>query len=84
MLGYSEMCKNEKNAGIDECIKPIIDALNNGGINTIASCCGHGYRTGRISLKDGRELVIFSDYNSCQEYEKTQLFDINGNKIRKE
>lgn len=43
---------------IDACLAPIIAALNEGGILTAASCCGHGKGDGSIILHDGRELVI--------------------------
>lgn len=44
--------------GIDKCIAPIVRALNEAGIRTDASCCGHGKFDGFISLHDGRELVV--------------------------
>lgn len=44
--------------GIDSCIAEIVRALNEGGITTISSCCGHGKRDGEIQLADGRVLVI--------------------------
>lgn len=43
---------------IDRCIAPIVKALNDGGVETIASCCGHGKGPGRITLLDDRELFI--------------------------
>ena len=43
---------------IDKCIAHIVAALNAGGIETVASCCGHGKMNGRIDLADGRYLVI--------------------------
>ncbi len=43
---------------IDYCISQIVAALNAGGIETIASCCGHGKIDGDIILVDGRERVI--------------------------
>lgn len=46
---------------IDECIATIVQALNKGGIRTIASCCGHGKHDGSIILMDGRELLIRKD-----------------------
>jgi hypothetical protein len=42
----------------DPCLVPLVRALNDGGIPTKASCCGHGKRNGSIVLADGRELVI--------------------------
>lgn len=43
---------------IDRCIAPLVMALNEAGIITIASCCGHGREPGRIDLLDGRVLRI--------------------------
>lgn len=43
---------------IDWCIVPIVEALNAGGVFTVASCCGHGKGGGSIILWDDRELVL--------------------------
>lgn len=43
---------------IDRCIAPIVRALNEGGVLTVASCCGHGTSDGSIVLGDGRELFV--------------------------
>jgi len=43
---------------VDACIAPIVKALNEVGIRTDSSCCGHFKRDGWIVLHDGRELVI--------------------------
>lgn len=48
----------------DPCIASIIAALNDGGIKTVASCCGHRQQLGRIALADGRELVIHPNSTS--------------------
>lgn len=45
---------------IDSCIAAIVRALNQGGVLTRSSCCGHGKEPGRIDLVDGRSLVIVS------------------------
>ena len=47
--------------GIDWCIHPIVAALNASNIRTMASCCGHQNMPGRISLEDGRELIVLPD-----------------------
>ena len=49
---------NGKVQCIDWCIHRIIAALNAGGVETVASCCGHGKMDGNIILADGRTLVI--------------------------
>ena len=54
----------QKMVDIDSCIVPIIKALNESGITTIASCCGHGKRPGSIILVDGREFIIAPDYDT--------------------
>lgn len=46
---------------IDECIAPIVEALQKGAIDMRGSCCGHGKGTGDIHLQDGRVLIIVDD-----------------------
>jgi hypothetical protein len=45
----------------DPCIAPLVKALNEGGVPTVASCCGHDTYLGSIALEDGRWLVILPD-----------------------
>ena len=45
----------------DPCLAGLIQTLNDGGVRTIASCCGHGRRPGRVSLADGRQLFILDE-----------------------
>jgi len=49
---------------IDSCIAPIVRALNDAGVHTVASCCGHGKRPGNIALGDGREIIIAPDFET--------------------
>ena len=71
------MCETRVAAGIDPCLKPLLKVLNDGGFETIASCCGHGHQPGTIMLSDGRELLILPDWNAAREV--TNLFrGING------
>lgn len=73
---------NTINQGIDKCLLPLIRALNAVGLRTVASCCGHGNRPGRISLKDGREILILPDFDTAQRID--QLFpDIHGDKVKR-
>ncbi len=53
-------------AQCDPCIEPIVQALNDGGIQTTASCCGHGHRPAAVILEDGRELLILPDYETAR------------------
>lgn len=54
----------------DPCIYRLVKALNQGGLRTIASCCGHGRKAGVISLADGRELLILPDYETTRMAER--------------
>lgn len=56
--GQACMPLNGRVVCVDWCIHQIIAALNAGGVRTVASCCGHGKRSGSILLEDGRRLVI--------------------------
>lgn len=55
---------------MDRCITPILDALNAAGIQTLASCCGHGKRPGSIMLADGREFIIAPDFETARLIER--------------
>lgn len=68
---------NEINSGIDECIKPLIKALNDCGMETVASCCGHGNRHGNVMLRDGREILIAPDFETARQIDK-HFPDIHG------
>ena len=46
---------------IDECIAPLVRALQNAAIDMRGSCCGHGKMDGDIHLQDGRILIIKDD-----------------------
>ena len=43
---------------VDSCLAPIVKALNDAGIYTSQSCCGHGKENGTIFLHDGRVITI--------------------------
>ena len=58
---------NEKKFDIDHCISKIVKVLNDVGLKTIASCCGHKRRPGSIVLADGREIIIAPDYESARK-----------------
>ena len=49
-----------KAAQIDSCIAPIVNALQEGGIDMRGSCCGHNEVSGQIALQDGRLLVALN------------------------
>lgn len=44
--------------GIDSCIAPLVQALNDAKIYTANSCCGHEKSDGQILLHDGRKIII--------------------------
>jgi hypothetical protein len=64
---------NGKCRTIDACIHHIIAALNAGGVETAASCCGHGEQPGRITLADGRELIVTTETSAQAMFTTTAL-----------
>lgn len=52
--------------GVDSCIAPIVRALNDAGVVTVASCCGHGKRPSSIALVGGSEIIIAPDFKSAR------------------
>lgn len=66
---------------VDSCIAPIVKALNEADIPTVASCCGHGHRPGNVALTDGRELIIAADYETAREVDAAFPLDIHGQEV---
>lgn len=64
---------NGKRFDIDCCISNIVKALNDVGIETVASCCGHGKQPGNIVFKDGREIIIAPDFETGRKI--SSIFD---------
>lgn len=62
----------------DPCIAPIVKALNDAGIKTIASCCGHGHRPPSIILADHSWLIIAKDIDEAKRINALFPTDING------
>jgi len=54
---------------VDSCLYWVVKALNEIGVNTTYSCCGHGEGLGKISLEDGRHLLITPDSQAAKEME---------------
>lgn len=65
----------------DPCLVPLVRALNDGGIGTVASCCGHGHRPGVVALADGRELLIAPDFETAREVGRAFPIGANGEAV---
>lgn len=50
----------------DPCLVPLVRALNEVGLRTIASCCGHGRRPAQIVLADGREIIVARSFGEAR------------------
>lgn len=61
---------NRRTRDVDRCIAPIVKALNEAGVETVACCCGHKRRPGNIILKDGREVFIMPNFESARKIDK--------------
>jgi len=68
---------NGKAAHVDPEIQRLVQILNDGGIQTIASCSGHGERPPTIALKDGREILVLRNFEEARSLDKLWP-DING------
>ncbi len=51
---------------IDKCISQIVASLNAGGVQTVASCCGHNKTPGSILLYDGRCIGVFKNQKELE------------------
>jgi len=60
---------------VDYCIAAIVAALNAAGIETVASCCGHGEFPGSVCLADGRRVIV------CEKDVFDKLFVVWGEKL---
>lgn len=63
---------------VDAEIAPLVRALNEAGLETVASCSGHGHRPGNIALRDGREIIIARDFAEARKIDALFPLDING------
>ena len=57
-----------KTKDVDRCIAPLVVALNEVGMTTVASCCGHGRLPGRITLVDHRDILIVPEDKTERVY----------------
>ena len=64
-------------AACDPCLAPLVQALNDIGLQTVASCCGHGHQPPSIALEDGRWLLLVD--RATAEGLWRQFPDIHGN-----
>jgi len=71
---------NGKIFGVDESISEFVQLLNSVGLETVASCSGHGHRPANIALKDGREIIIARNYEEGREIDRIFPVDINGDR----
>jgi len=68
-----------KQGWCDPEIKDVVQALNDIGLQTIASCSGHGHRPSTIALVDGREILILRNYAEARQVGRL-FHGINGEK----
>jgi hypothetical protein len=78
MVVVSQKLDGTPDVWCDPEIADIVRALNSGGIRTIASCSGHGHRPGRITLQDGREIILPRNEADTATIEAAFPLDING------
>ena len=68
-LAYPMPNSGRTEIGVDACIAPLIQILNNYGIHTVGCCCGHGKANGSVLYEqDGeiQEIKIYSRFISSK------------------
>jgi hypothetical protein len=50
---------------VDRCLAPMLIALNNAGIKTLSSCCGHGKQDGYI-LCENRLIILSKETDTAK------------------
>jgi len=72
-----EVQVGDKRVDVDCCIASIVDALNQGGVRTAMSCCGHGEGDGFIMMADGRILAVLpqSAFKERGYQKMAEIFD---------
>ena len=56
-LAYPMPNSGRTEIGVDACIAPLIQILNNYGIHTVGCCCGHGKANGSVLYEQGGEIL---------------------------
>lgn len=69
-----------KRIAIDRCISSIVCALNDAGMRTVSSCCGHGRIPASIILEDDSWIVVMDRKTASAFFEEYKT-TIHGEKI---
>lgn len=67
-----------RTVAVDRCIAPLVEAQNAAGLETVASCCGHGFVPGWIALRDCRQVMIAADLEQARRMAGPFPFTIHG------
>jgi len=59
-----------KYVGVDSCIADFVQMLNDNGIETVASCCGHGKQPASIILRNDTWLMFLTREDALEVYKK--------------
>ena len=57
---WNSKLKTVREVGVDSCIAEFVMMLNRNGMETIASCCGHGNQPTSIILRDDTWILFLS------------------------
>ena len=72
-----------KIVGVDSCIAPLVKALNDAGISTMASCCGHGHLPPTIAVEwngDKDRWLVMVSRAEMEQITATYGVNIHGEK----
>ena len=77
MIVVSRKIDGTPDVWCDPEIADLVAALNAAGLRTVASCSGHGHCPGRISMQDGREIILPRP-GDLERIEAMFAVDVNG------
>lgn len=79
-----EVCNCTRSGGIDEDIRPIVDALNAAGIETVASCCGHTFQPSSVTIRHNGVIKVLRLLTYTQARRIDRFFPgVNGERMYK-
>ena len=69
---------------VDSCVAPLVKALNDAGVSTIASCCGHGHLPPTIAVEwngDKDRWLVMVSRAEMEQIVAAYGVDIHGNPL---
>ena len=56
-LAYQMLVSGRTEVDVDACLAPLIQALNDAGVQTVGCCCGHGRGQGSVLIQQDARII---------------------------